>query len=98
MPSANGVLEPITIFARDLKLKNITRTIVPPSCNIVAFLSPAYIYIYPIRGEQHACHTLEPPPGCKWVSGSISGSWIMGRACSVSKRYTVVSQFFTPRA
>jgi hypothetical protein len=90
IPSANGVLEPITIF--DLDLKNITRTIIPSSCNIVAFLSPENIYIYPIRGEEHACHALEPPQGCKWVSASIAGRWILGRAYSISKRHTVVSR------
>jgi hypothetical protein len=88
MPSANGVLEPITIFDRDLK--NITRTIIPASCNIVAFLSPENIYIYPIGGD--ACHSLDPPQGCKWVSASIAGRWILGRAYSVSKMQTVVSR------
>ncbi len=52
IPGSHGVS--ITSFCPPPGLKNIDQTLISTSCDIVIFLSPKTIYVYPIHGEKHA--------------------------------------------
>lgn len=71
-------------------LKGVIQTIVPSSCEIIAFLSADAIYVYPIDRLDRT--PLRPPTGCKWLSASISGGYILAKGLQMRLRETIVSE------
>jgi len=86
---ASHVLEP-QIVLHPRKLKKVIKTIISPTCHVVAFLSPGVITVYPIRGEYKLPEELPSPIGTEWNSASVAGNWILARGHSISERHTIV--------
>jgi hypothetical protein len=73
-------------------LKPVIQTVIPPSCEIIAFLSNDVICVYPINNLHDNITRLVPPPGFKWLSASISGVHILARGQQMSTKETMVGR------
>ncbi|KAH7403385.1 kinase-like domain-containing protein [Cadophora sp. MPI-SDFR-AT-0126] len=64
------------------------QSIIPSNCEVVAFLSSQYIYIYPLHGDRDIRdrRLFQAPAGCNWTSVSLSGPYMLARAQVKSNR------------